>query len=239
MPNETNNEPVVEISKPSRSKWELFWFSLSVGIFWLSQFWYQYYVYEPENFAGAWIRSHSLAGTTLIATALLLSIILKFHPPWAGQWRWRRRLGVAGVLLIIFHTLGVLKYGYMYNLAMIFFSWNPYLNPVLFGLFVYPILLTMLVTSTDWMVRKLKKWWKFIHRLVYLAEVGIVLHVLLLIGELKKTPPGYLLYILAILVILGQIYWWLRISKLRSFKNSGFYVGLGLILLLGVLYYLI
>src|SRR3989344_2512372 len=96
----------------------LIWFSLSIGLFWLLQFWYQYYIYEPGNFAGAWIRSPSLAGTTLIALALLSSIIFKFHPAWAGQWRWRRRLGVAGVFLIILHVGGVLKYGYAFNLAM-------------------------------------------------------------------------------------------------------------------------
>ena len=216
----------------------LIWFSLSIGLFWLLQFWYQYYIYEPGNFAGAWIRGHALAGTTLIPLALLSSIIFKFHPAWAGQWRWRRRLGIAGVLLIILHVSGVLKYGYAFNLAMIFFSWNPYLNPVLFGLVAYPILLAMFVTSTDWMVRKLKKWWKFIHRFIYLAEVVIVFHATLLGGAVMKSLPGYLLYILGSLVILGQVYWWFRISKLRQFKNLGFYIGLGLIILLGIIFYL-
>lgn len=233
----SNISTTVMIKK--KSLIELVLFTLAVGLFWCLQYWYQYYVYEPGNFAGAWIRSHSLAGTTLIASALLSSIVFKFIPRLAGQWRWRRRLGVAGVLMIILHVGGVLKYGYVFNLALIFFSWNPYLNPVLFGLVAYPILLAMLITSSDWMVRQLKKWWKIIHRFVYLAEVGIVFHVVLTGAPVMKTPPGYLLYTLGGLVIIGQIYWWWRISRLRQFRNAGFYVGLGLILLLGVLYYFI
>lgn len=217
----------------------LIWFSLVVGLFWLGHYWYQYYIYEPGNFAGAWIRSNSLAGTTLIALALFSSIIFKFYPALAGQWLWRRRFGVAGAILIILHVAGVLKYGYMFNLGLIFFSWNPYLNPVLFGLLAYPILLAMLITSTDWMVRRLKKWWKFIHRFIYLAEVGIVFHVVLTGGPVMRTPPGYFLYLLGSLVIFGQIYWWWRISKLKQFKNAGFFVGLSLILLLFILYFLI
>ena len=237
MEEKLNNLEPVNIRQRVKTLW-LVWFSFSAGLFWLLQFWYQYYIYEPGNFAGAWIRSCALAGTTLIATALLSSIIFKFHPAWARQWHWRRRLGVAGVFLIILHVGGVLKYGYAFNLAMIFFSWNPYLNPVLFGLVAYPILLAMFVTSTDWMVRKLKKWWKFIHRFIYLAEVVIVFHATLLGGAVMKSLPGYILYILGSLVILGQVYWWFRISKLRQFKNLGFYIGLGLIILLGIIFYL-
>ncbi len=217
----------------------LIWFSLAVGLFWLLQYWYQYYIYEPGNFAGAWIRSHALAVTTLIAGALFSSIVFKFVPSLAGQWVWRRRLGVAGASMIVLHVSGVLQYGYAFDLSMLFFSLNPYLNPVLFGLTVYPILIAMLITSSDWMVRKLKKWWKVIHRFVYLAEIGIVFHVVLIGGPVMKTAPGYLLYILGGLVIIGQIYWWFRISRLRKFRNVGFYIGLGLILLLGFLYYLI
>jgi len=67
MEEKLNNLEPVDIRQRVKILW-LVWFSLSVGLFWLLQFWYQYYIYEPGNFAGAWIRSCALAGTTLIAT---------------------------------------------------------------------------------------------------------------------------------------------------------------------------
>ena len=219
--------------------------SVSSAVFWLAQYWYQYYVYEPGVFQTAWVRSHTLSGTTLLAAALFLSIIFKSRPQLAGQWHWRRNLGVAGFIFIIFHVTGAMRFYFGLDYLNpwpawrgIFFTWNPLENPVIFGLAAYPILIAMAATSSDWAVRKLKRWWKFLHRFVYLAEIFIVFHAVLMGGPVMKTPPGLLLYALGGVVILGQIYWWFRISRLRRFKNAGFWVGLGTILLALILWYL-
>lgn len=235
MNDQISGHPVPVINQPRRVR--LLWFSLCIGIFWYAEYLYQYRVFEPGNFQSAWIRSHALAGTTLIAAGLFASLLFKFVPAWVRYWHLRRWLGVSGALLVSLHVFGVWQFVYDFAIAPLFLSWHPYDNPALFGLFAYPILLAMLITSTDWMVRKLKKWWKFLHRFVYLAEIFIVLHVVLIGGPVMKTPPGLLLYALGAAVILGQIYWWFMISKIQGFKRAGFYVGLGLIALAVYLLY--
>ena len=211
--------------------------SVGAAVLWLLQFWYQYYVYIPGDFGSAWVRSNSLTGATLLSLALLLSALFKWRPRLAGHYRWRRNLGVAGFAFISLHILGVLQYYVGWNVFSLFYTWQPFENPMVFGLAAYVIVLGMAITSTEWMVRKLKQWWKFIHRFIYLAEVGIIFHALLLGGPVLKTPPGYVLYAVGGAAIVGQVYWWGRVSKLRQFKNVGFLIGLGLIVLVLALSY--
>lgn len=233
-----NHQSSQPVAKPFQWR-RVFIVTVLSAVFWWAQFWYQYYIYQPGVFQTAWVRSHALAGATLLAVTLGLSIIFKFKPSWAGQWPWRRNLGVAGFVLIFFHVAGVMRFYLAVDylnprpaLHQLFFTLDPFVNPVLFGLPPFVILLAMAATSSDWAVRQLKRWWKILHRFIYLAEVSVVFHVILTGGQVMKSPPGYLLYGLGGLVIAGQIYWWLRISYARRFKNLGFYVGLSLIILI-------
>lgn len=212
--------------------------ALAAAALWLLEFWYQYYVYVPGDFGAAWVRSSSLTGATLLSLALLSSALFKWVPRLAGQYRWRRNLGVAGFTFISLHILGVLQYYVGWNVLSLLYVWQPFQNPVIFGLVAYVIVLGMALTSTEWAVRQLKKWWKFLHRFIYLAEVGIIFHALLLGGPVLQTPPGYVLYALGGAALVGQVYWWGRISQLRKFKNAGFWVGLALLVLVAVLWYL-
>ncbi|MDP3985807.1 MAG: ferric reductase-like transmembrane domain-containing protein, partial [Candidatus Veblenbacteria bacterium] len=205
--------------------------SVGSAVLWLAEFWYQYNVYEPGNFIGAWVRSNSLTGATLISLALLLSGLFKWVPRWARHYRWRRNIGVAGFVFITLHVAGVLHYVFHWRVLEILYSWQPFENPLIFGLLGYTIILAMALTSSEWTVRKLRKWWKFIHRFIYLAEVGIIFHILLLGDDILESPPGYLLYGVGGAAVLGQVYWWMRVSAQRKFRNAGFWVGLGTILL--------
>lgn len=211
---------------------------LAAGL-WYLEFAYQYYVRLGRNLEGSLISSFGLAGATLISLALLASIVFKFFPRLAGYWRIRRYLGVAGFVAISLHVLSALDFVFAYDLGLVYFSFNPFENAVVFGSLAFWILFVMAATSTDWMMRKLKRWWKFIHRFVYLAYVATIFHFLQMNPRLYENLPGTLLIVLVGLTICGQLYWWWRISAQRKFRNAGFYVGFALIVISFVFAYLV
>ncbi|MEK7496394.1 MAG: ferric reductase-like transmembrane domain-containing protein [Patescibacteria group bacterium] len=227
-----------EITKP-RHYPKILIVALSVAIFWYLEFLFFYYLVNPGELQLSLIRSFGIAGTTVIGTALFLSIIFKFYPRLAQYWRIRRYLGVTGFILIFFHVGTVLKL-VNFDLAVAFPTLNPFKNPLVFGAISYVILFIIAIISSDFAMRKLTpQRWKFIQRFVYLAEIGIIFHFLLLGGAVMKNWAGYLLYFIISLAVLGQIYWWFKISRQRQFKNAGFYVGVGLLIIAVVVFYFV
>jgi len=54
-----------------------------------------------------------------------------------------------------------------------------------------------------------------------------------------NSLPGYLLYLLVAMVLVGELYWWAKTSQQRQFKNLGFFIGLMIILLYFIFGYLV
>lgn len=198
---------------------------------WIVQFILQYAWLTADELGGALLRSFALTGATLIAAALFSSIVFKFVPRLARHWRIRRYLGVSGFVSIALHVLSVYHFLFDYNIRAVYFSFNPIENPMIFGSIAFAILFLMAATSTDWAVQKLSpKRWKMLHRFVYLAEISAIFHFLFINPALLKNPPGYFMLTLVGLTVLGQLYWWIRISAKRRFKTLGTAVGIVLIL---------
>ncbi len=226
------------ITKPHHSP-KILIVALSVAIFWYLEFLFFYYLINPSELQLSLIRSFGMVGTTVIGTALLLSIVFKFYPRLAQYWRIRRYLGISGFVLIFFHVGTVMKL-VNFDLVVAFPTWDPFKNPLVFGAIGYIILLIIAIISSDFAMRKLTpQRWKFIQRFVYVAEIGIIFHFLLLGGAAMKNWMGYLLYLILGLVILGQVYWWFQISQKRQFKNMGFYVGAGLLIITALILYFV
>ncbi|MBI2427049.1 MAG: DM13 domain-containing protein [Candidatus Kerfeldbacteria bacterium] len=208
---------------------------------WIVQFILQYTWLTKDELGGSLLRSFALTGATLISAALFSSIVFKFVPRLARHWRIRRYLGVSGFVFIALHVLSVYHFFFDYNVRAVYYSFNPIENPMIFGSVAFGILFLMAATSSDWAVQKLSpKRWKFLHRFVYIAEISTIFHFLFINPQLLKNPPGYVLLTLIGLTVLGQLYWWIRLSAKRQFRTGGTVVGVLLILLvvvLGVLEY--
>lgn len=218
--------------EPERHWRSLFRFLPIPIVLWLIEFFVQYRWLSANDLGFSFVRSFALAGTTLIASALLTSTIFKWNPKLARHWRVRRYLGVSGFVLIFLHVLSVFHFLFDYQLDAIFFSFHPIDNPIIFGSIAFIILFLMAATSIDWAMQKLSpKRWKALHRCVYLAEIGIVFHFLTINPLLLKEAPTIALMVVMGLAILGQLYWWIRISAKRRFRNKGAMVGAALILL--------
>lgn len=161
-------------------------------VFWLLEFAYQYYVLVPGELHGSLVRSFALAGATLIGVALAIGPLAVLRPDWNFV-EYRRTFGVAGFTLIVLHVASV-TYFFKLGPSEVFWDFNPFKNPLLFGVLAFPIFTLLYVTSTDWAVAKLGfRQWKVLHRLVYGAYVLSVLHFTQINPQLLYNPVGYLL----------------------------------------------
>lgn len=224
--------PILEDNKqeiiPTRETYwkQMFTFSGFAILFWLAQYALQYFVLAERDLGSSLTRSFSFAGTTLISLALLSSAIFKWWPKTSDYWRIRRYFGVSGFVFIFFHILTASYYIFHFDLAATYFSLNPFKNPTVFGSIGFAIFLPMTLTSTDWAVDALtQKWWKRLHRLVYIAYVSSIFHFITMNPPELWTAPGYLLLFTTALAIIGEIYWYFKIAAEEKFRSLGTIIG--------------
>lgn len=228
----TQTPPAARLKKKwGINGWPFFYiFALLSFIFFLLEYAYQYYILNAGDGRGSLIRASALTGTTLTATALFSSALFKWNPRWAQYWRIRRFLGVSGFVFILIHVTSVLWFIFSWNIPILFYSWNPVKNPLVFGLTAFLILFAMAATSFDWAVKKLGgRRWKNIHRFVYIAFPAAIFHYTLINPLLLYNPAGYLLMIMTAAALFGQLFWFFKIAGAKKFKTKGALVGFTII----------
>jgi len=136
------------------------------------------------------------------------------------KWRWPLRLRKpAGLWAFGFAALHYCAYTSFRLLTVPWYhkAYGPYVVP---GLAALLILIVMAATSHRWAMRWLGKWWKRLHRLVYLVGLLVMLHAIWAFTMSKKalTQPNhiyeFLIYaiivIMLLLVRIPTIRRWLR-----------------------------
>ena len=124
-----------------------------------------------------------LAVSFLVLT-LSLNPIKNLWPQWIWVLklnRYRRQLGVASFSCALIHfTCFLIKRGSFYKAVPYFL--HPAIIPAI-GI-AFPILLILAMTSNNYSVKKLSfPKWKKLHKTVYIAEVAVITHMILM-GEL-------------------------------------------------------
>ena len=234
----TPSLPRKPLPRPSYVK-NIIFFSVASGLFWLLEFFFQYYIASVGDLQSSLIRSFAFAGETLFALTLLMSVIFRSFPSMARHWRFRRYAGVAGFVFITAHVLTVLQFLFQFHLGSVFYSLNPIANPLLFGVISFPLFMVMALTSTDWAVQKLgSRVWKNIHRLVYVAFIASIFHFLLTYIGALKNAAGALLVVMTAAAVMGHLYWFVKLSAKKSFKSKGFMFGACIIAVTAVVAYL-
>ena len=209
-------------------------------VFWILEFAYQFYVLDPGNFQTALIRSFAFSGATFIGLALLSSVLFKFKPVYAKYWHVRRSLGVTGFFFIIGHVLSVILFVFMGDLFQVFYSLNPFENPLILGTVGFVVFFAMTLTSTDWAMQKIgAARWKTIHRLVYFGYFFAVAHFLTTNPPALYNLAGYLLFLVTALTLAGELYWFVKIAGKNRFSTLGAKIGFLLIILYLVLAYFV
>lgn len=133
-------------------------------------------------------------GLLLLYVATLASPLTKVFPRLPGKEAYlhaRRAIGVSAFYYSLLHVYisffkqldgfsGIKYLDYKYSVAL------------LFGFFALGVLSIMAATSFDWVVDRMGyKHWKLLHRLVYLASLAVLVHVLL-IGPHYDSSPTFL-----------------------------------------------
>jgi sulfoxide reductase heme-binding subunit YedZ len=147
---------------------------------------------------------------TLIFLCLTLSMTPLRRITKINQWiLYRRMLGLFVFFYASIHLICYIGLDYQ-------FAWIDIKNDiikhryVLVGFLAWLLLLPLAITSSDKMIRKLKKNWKLLHRLIYVIAILGVLHFIWLVKK-DITEPLIYAAIVSILLIL-------RLNILRSKK---------------------
>lgn len=128
-----------------------------------------------------------------------------------------RRLGAPGWLLRLRRMLGLYAFFYASIHLLIYlwldqlFDWPAIVHDIIkrpfitVGMAAFALLLPLAITSTDGWLRRLKRRWGQLHRLVYPLAVLAVVHYLWLV---KRDLTEPLLYAAVLAVLLGLRLWW-------------------------------
>ena len=128
-------------------------------------------------------QAYGFVSILLLYAALLISPLFKVYPTLPGKvaiTHARRAFGVLAFYYAFLHTyltfmeqLGGIDGMQYYN--------SKYVWSIALGGFGLAVLAVMTLTSLDWVVRVMGfKYWKLLHRLVYLAGIAILVHIVLL-----------------------------------------------------------
>lgn len=189
---------------------------------------------------------YALTATAFLYLALIVSplyISLPSLPFKSYHLVARRAIGVSAFFFATLHaTIGF--FGNLGGFSGFGFLSQKYLLAIGLSFTAWLILAAMAATSFDFMVRKLGRKWKILHRLVYLAVVLITIHALMLgthFQNLWEPIPQVFITALLILILLEAI----RIDKFLAKKfaalprfGAASVVGL-VIFIVGGLYFLL
>ncbi|HUJ61129.1 MAG TPA: ferric reductase-like transmembrane domain-containing protein [Kofleriaceae bacterium] len=145
------------------------------------------------------IHSTGIVGLTFLMLTLLVTPLRQLTG-WNVLISARRNLGVYSCIYISAHFLIFFWYDRGHDLGSTFdeITSRVYL---LIGTGALVILLALAITSTDGMVTRLgARRWKALHRLVYLAALGGVIHFYLLVKADTRRPLGFAIALGALLL---------------------------------------
>lgn len=132
---------------------------------------------------------------------------------WKGMADYRQLFGLYAFFYASLHLLVYLAvdHGFNWSLISIDIIESPY---IWLGVLAYIIIFLLGITSSKWAMKKLKKNWKKLHRLIYIASVASVIHYF---WQLKGNLAEPLLYLILIVLLLGfRMLTWLTNQQLAK-----------------------
>jgi methionine sulfoxide reductase heme-binding subunit len=146
----------------------------------------------------------------LLYTAILASPLTKVFPKLPGKDAYlhaRRAIGVSAFYYAFLHVY-ITFFQQLNGFKGIKYLNHTYSLSLLAGVFALAVLCIMASTSFDWVVSHMGyKHWKLLHRLVYLASLAVLLHIMLIGPHYDQglTFLGVLTYMAAAALIILEI----------------------------------
>lgn len=158
--------------------------------------WWNWQLVDPIR--EATLRTGKPAITLLMLSLLITPLDILFG--WKRLLPLRRTLGLYAFMYTLIHFSLFVGLDYQFNLTLI--------REALFekryalaGLAAFLLLIPLAATSNQWSMRQLKKRWKQLHRLAYVAGVLAVVHYVWLVKQDYFEPILYTLGLTLMLVV--------------------------------------
>ena len=154
---------------------------------------------------GTWILGTLFASLTITPLRRLTG--------WNDLIKLRRMLGLFAFFYATLHLLTWIVFVHFFEVS--FMVEDVFKRPfITVGMAVFVILLVLTVTSNRWSIRKLGRRWASLHRLVYLAAIGGVIHFWWLVKADITLPRRWAA---ALTLLLGFRAWWWYQKRAAAF----------------------
>jgi len=165
---------------------------------------YGFYTNDLTANPGDYITDQTGTWTLAMLVISLTVTPLRRITKWNELIRLRRMLGL---FAFFYGTLHMLTWAWLFNrfdttLMVEDVIKRPFITV---GMATFLILLSLAVTSNRFAIRKLKRKWQTLHRLVYLAAIGGVVHFWWLVKADISEPQRWAV---AVAALLGFRVWW-------------------------------
>jgi sulfoxide reductase heme-binding subunit YedZ len=147
----------------------------------------------------------------LLVITLTVTPIRRFTG-WNQIIRLRRMLGLFSFFYAVLHLLTWIVLGSLFDLPTMIEDVvkRPFIT---IGMATFLILLSLAVSSNQWSLRRLGRRWQSLHRLVYLAAVGAVVHFWWLVKADITEPRRWAFGVAGLLGL--RVWWAWRRTRMR------------------------
>jgi DMSO/TMAO reductase YedYZ heme-binding membrane subunit len=142
----------------------------------------------------------------LTLAARPLSHLLKFCAP---LMLYRRAIGVGAFVLSIAHTFHMVEHSFQWNFDALSFMIPQHQVSIWIGAIAIALMTPAALTSSDWMVKRLGRYWRYLHLLSVPALLLASVHTIAIgsnyLGAMTLTPRNWILTILWGLITIGTL----------------------------------
>lgn len=173
---------------------------------------YGFYTNDLTANPGDYITDQTGTWTLAFLTITLCVTPIRRFTGWNQAVRLRRMLGLFAFFYATLHMLTWVVFIHFFDVSFMIedVTMRPFITV---GMTVFLILFVLALTSNRFAVRKLGRRWQKLHRLVYVAAIGGVVHFWWLV-KADTTEP--IRWAVAVGVLLGIRVWWAASPRLLS-----------------------
>lgn len=149
------------------------------------------------------------AGLILLMFALAARPLGQLHKSWSAPMRYRRAIGVGAFVLSLAHTFHMIEHTSQWNFDAFSFMIPQHQASIWLGAIAIALMTPAALTSSDWMAKRLGKYWRYLHLLSVPALVLASVHTIAIgssyLGTVEWTFKNWILTILCVALTVGTL----------------------------------
>jgi sulfite exporter TauE/SafE len=158
------------------------------------------------------------AGLILLILALAARPLSQIFKSWSALMTYRRAIGVGAFILSLAHTFHKIEHTFQWNFDALSFMIPQHQISIWIGAIAIALMAPAALTSSDWMMMKLGKSWRYVHLLSVPALILAAVHTIAIgsnyLGAMAWAPKNWILTILCGVVTVGTLL--IRFLKFRN-----------------------